>query len=458
MNRRFCVAAWFAAIWIPLSLVGSAIAQAPPAQEVIAAPDTLRFSIHLPGNWQFQTKRGDNVYTDYLIFGDSSEMVQSTITRLSGVTPQAAPDGISGWAALFNQSFWRMGGTSIEAQINAFLQSVLVQTELVGQQPVMLGGQYPGVVALVIDRATDTQGYVGAVDVGNQNVLGFIIGVAPSREFADNEALFQGILQSIRMPAEVNAQTIPFTAGGMATLVPVSQGTSPTLPAPGGATPTTAAPPVAPNDAAQVIFYPMDGGVASIHLPANWIVYDRLQQDNLFAYGDTDAAAASRFGTVRADLVPATPVTGAGGLVILYDPAEVGVDPANPDLALLLNPVAERLTGQGYQIVDESTEFTVGGHPGQYILVKGSEYGYIAVILFDEKLAYITATGTEDSFEPNQDLLQQILESLRVPAEAEPESAVPTANPGGGGIGGLTGGGSAPAPATPTPSGIGGLG
>ena len=424
---------------------GSAAAQQSSTQEVIAAPTTLRYSLHLPGDWQFRSKQGDSVLTDYLAFGDSAALVERTLLTLGGETPEGAATGIGGWAAMLNQAFWRINAPSPSEQISAFLQASMVASDVVGQQAITIGGLYPGAVVLAVDRASDTEGYVGAVQVGEQDVLVFIIGAGPSREFAANDALIQAIIQSIRAPAETGAQTstvvVPaFTPAGQAAP------TAPPLTTAAGQT----------GVSGDLIAYAMDGGVASIALPENWIVYDFLANENVFAYGESDEAALSRLATARPDLVSNAPLTGLGGLVILYDPVEAGIDPAAPDLAPVLDSLTSRLRGQGYEILEPGTDFTVGGHTGRFAVVRGTEYGYVALILYDGKLAFVTATGMPDTFETNAGLFDRVIASLHVPAEQSPAAGT-QATPSGG-IGGL-GGTPEVSEKTPTPvPGIGGLG
>jgi hypothetical protein len=427
-------------------VAGSAIAQETSAGEVIAAPTTLRYSIHLPGDWQFRSKQGDSVLTDYLAFGDSAALVERTLLTLGGETPEGVATGVGGWAAMLNQAFWRINAPTPSEQISAFLQASMVASEVVGQQTITLGGLYPGAVVLAIDRTSDTEGYVGAVQVGEQDVLVFIVGVGPSREFAANDALIQAIIQSIRAPAEAGAQT---------SIVVVPAFT------PSGQTAPTAQPlattPAGESDSSNLVFYAMDGGVASMTLPENWIVYDFLANENVFAYGDSDEAALSRLATARPDMVSEAPaLTGLGGLIILYDPAEAGIDPAAPDLAPVLDSVTSRLSGQGYTILKPGTDFTVGGHAGRYALVRGTEYGYVALVLYDDKLAFVTATGMPEDFESDAALFDRILASLRVPADPPPADVQVTPS---GGIGGLGGSTDATPEVTPTSMpGIGGLG
>ncbi|HYO87116.1 MAG TPA: hypothetical protein VER79_00625, partial [Candidatus Limnocylindrales bacterium] len=280
MNRMLRAVAVLLVVCVLIGAAGSAAAQDSSAQEVIAAPTTLRYSLHLPGDWQFRSKQGDSVLTDYLAFGDSAALVERTLLTLGGETPEGVTTGVGGWAAMLNQAFWRINAPTPSEQISAFLQASMVASEVVGQEAITLGGLYPGAVVLAIDRAADTEGYVGAVQVGEQEVLVFIIGVGPSRSFEANDALLQAIIQSIRAPAEAGAQAStvvvpPFTPSSQA--APTAQ---PLATAPAGAA-----------AASDLITYAMQGGLASVTLPENWIVYDYLGDENVFAYGDTDEAA-----------------------------------------------------------------------------------------------------------------------------------------------------------------------
>ncbi len=99
-----------------------------------------------------------------------------------------------------------------------------------------------------------------------------------------------------------------------------------------------------------------------------------------------------------------------------------------------------QLKSQGYATDAPIALESIQG--GLYAYIEGTEVGYLALIPFGDQIAYVTATGTKDSFDAADDALVAIIESVRSPA-------APVA-PGLGGLGGLQ------AAATQSP-GLGGL-
>jgi hypothetical protein len=176
---------------------------------------------------------------------------------------------------------------------------------------------------------------------------------------------------------------------------------------------------------------------------------------NILAFGDSPAAAMSRLFSAKPDLATETPISGNGGLIILYPMSQFGIDPANPDLSALMSRALGNLAG--YTIV-QAAQPLEGSPNALYAVISGAEHGYLTLIPFGDQIAYVTATSaTTDIFEQAETALLAIVESVRVPAEPEPTPA-PTAA-GLGGLGGLSG--EATPEATPevtaTPAGLGGL-
>jgi hypothetical protein len=194
-------------------------------------------------------------------------------------------------------------------------------------------------------------------------------------------------------------------------------------------------------------------GRLSLVVQANWIVYDLAADEGVYAYGDIDMAGLSRLASVRPDLVTqSVPITGIGGVIMLYPMSDFGIDPESVDLEPLMDGLLQNLTSSGYEVVEETLPLYADPSEGIYVVVSGGEYGYVALVPFGDEVAYITATGADaDSFEANRFLLEGIVLTISVPA------AVPTTEatklPGLGGLGGLQ-----QATAVPTAAGLGGLG
>jgi hypothetical protein len=72
---------------------------------------------------------------------------------------------------------------------------------------------------------------------------------------------------------------------------------------------------------------------------------------------------------------------------------------------------------------------------GTVVVVEGAEVGFLGLAVFDDQLAYITATGVNNyEFAANRALLTQIVGSVQMPAAAE---AAPVEDKPAQGIGGL---------------------
>ncbi len=176
-----------------------------------------------------------------------------------------------------------------------------------------------------------------------------------------------------------------------------------------------------------------DNGV-SLEIPGNWTVLDHVADATVLAYGDSDAAAQSRLFSAKPDLAPQTPISGNGGLIILYSMSQFGIDPANPDLSGLMERALGNL--QGYT-VEQAAQPLEGSGGGLYAVISGGERGYLALLPFGDQIAYVTATGTPTSFDANADALLAIVKSVHVPAVSEPTPVPTTAGLGLGGLGAL---------------------
>ncbi len=184
-------------------------------------------------------------------------------------------------------------------------------------------------------------------------------------------------------------------------------------------------------------------------VPSGWSV-SQFGSDTI-AFGDSDDAMQSRLYAVKPDLATDTPLTGSGGVVVLYPMAQFGIDPQNPDLSGLMQRVAGSL--QGYTVVQAAQP--LAGSDGAFYaeITNGAETGYVALIPVGDQIAYVTATTTPDNFDALQGDLLNILMSVHKPTPTE--LGLPPSGPSGlGGLGGLE---QTPEP-TPGPSGLGGLG
>ena len=276
------------------------------------------------------------------------------------------------------------------------------------------GGQYPGELALL------NRGMIGVLRSQDQLLLVILI----SDDIATNQAAMTNLLESIRMPAEAN-QPAPLP----------TQATVPT------AQPPQPQPTQSSGDTAQT--YRSSDNQVSLVLPGPGTVLDHMADQNILAYGENDAAAQSRLYSVNPDLAPQTPISGTGGVIILYPMSRFQIDPQNPDLSGLMERALGGLTGY---TVEQTAQPLAGG--GLYaVIASGTERGYLALIPFGDQIAYVTATTTPDRFgSDNEVLLLNIVKSVRVPAASEK-----------GGLGGLGGLDATPEATPEAQSGLSGL-
>lgn len=242
----------------------------------------------------------------------------------------------------------------------------------------------PGYRAVI--QSGNEQGFIAVV--GFEDYILMATATGTRRTFDDNRELLETILLSIRVPAEEGV-----TAG---------QGPEQV-------------------DTVNSTLVRSSDEVVSIVIPEGWLYLDELAENNVLAFGSTEAGMQSRHDAALADDPAAIEVSDSGGVVQLFSFDDVGIDPANPDLTPLMRQIRNLYERVGFTIVEESAEFTAGdGHTGQFFIFdSGTEYGYYVLIAFDENIISMTATGTPDTFTEEQDLLFSVVQSLTSPAAPE---------------------------------------
>ncbi len=376
---------------------------------VIASPGGT-FSFQTPPDWSHQTTSLVG-FSDVLVFGSNDAAAQGIVDLfVNGQEPDSF-DGVGGFFGALDPQ--QLQGQAPDALVSPLMQSILTN---IGNQSVQIieppaahnFGQYPGELALT------SLGYI-AVLHSDQALL---VAVVLSSDVNANRAVMTSILDSVSIPA---------------------QQAQPTLPA-------TALPPQPTQSTARVpmTFRSSDNQV-SLVLPGEGVVLDHIADQQVLAYGDSEAAAQSRLYSAKPDLAPLTPLSGTGGLLILYPMDRFGIDPQNPDLAPLMERALGGLTGY---TVEQAAQPLDGG--GVYAVIASSgERGYLALIPFGDQIAYVTATTIPADFDANSAALLDIVKSVHVPAVSE-ESGL-------GGLGGLDGAAEATPEATEAPSGLSGL-
>ena len=376
----------------------------------VVASDTGIFSIRLPQNWTSQATTVDS-FTDVTVFGDSLASVQAATDMLINGSETnynvTGVGGILGALALNGQAPDTLVTPLMTQILNSFTNDVTIVQP---PQAHTFGGQYPGELAQL------NRGYVAVMRSTDQLLLAILV----SDNMDVNQAAMANLLETVRVPAETGNAPAP-------TAMPPQ--------------PTQSS-----GDTAQT--YRSSDNQVSLVLPGPGTVLDHMADQNILAYGENDAAAQSRLYSVNPDLAPQTPISGTGGVIILYPMSRFQIDPQNPDLAPLMERALGGLTGY---TVEQTAQPLAGG--GLYaVIASGTEHGYLALIPFGDQIAYVTATTTPDRFGgDNEVLLLNIVESVRVPAASEQS--------GLGGLGGLEES-EAPAAtpeATEAPSGLSGL-
>lgn len=445
---------------IALNILLAGVSAQAQDQQVVATEDRL-LSVHLPPDWEFRSMGSSEAYSTALVAGENATVLEGALSYY--LVGTGAVPGKFAIIAILNPGLWGLISPYPEDALIFFLNNQLKNTftawTINDQFQYVLGNSYNAVVYDASSPVLNVRTYIGGY-VAENDIVVFALAVNPLRDFDNAHPLLEAIGDSIRVPAEPNALT------ALNILEAPTQVSIQDLPT---RVPSTAAPSeVAPAPDNEIITIPAKENRLSISIPADWLVLDRAADLGTYAYGNTEEAVRSRFGTVYPEsLTSSIPLTGLGGLIVLYSMAEYGVDPATPNLQPLMARLLQSLTDSGYEIVEQITPLGSAAANGIYMVARGAEYGYIALVPFGDEIAYISATGMSDTFEPNRDLLMGILRSVRVPAQLAPvndatpsmglgglggvQTATPTpqATQGGlSGLGGLPGGGVAP---TPTP-------
>jgi hypothetical protein len=377
----------------PTAAIATAIPVQQTGDEAQTVSATGLFSVSLPSGW-VQQEFVLTGFADLLAFGSSQANVQ-TIIALFTSSEQVEPfDGIGGFVGVIDPA--QLTSQSLDALVSPLMQQILtsIQNEAVEIiEPAAahtFGGHYAGELTLT------NLGYIAVLHTDEQ----LLVSVIMSNNLDTNRTTMSGILETIHIPAESGEQQAALLA------------------------------------AAQTVR--SSDGQVSLEIPGDWIVLDHVADENIFAYGDDETAAQSRLYSANPNLAPETAIVGNGGLIILYPMSQFSIDPQEPDLGSLMESALGGL--QGYT-VEQAAQPLEGG--GLYALISGTERGYLALIPFGDEIAYVTATGTQATFDATDSILLDAVQSVRVPAASED-----------GGIGGLEG---LQAEATETPAGLGGL-
>lgn len=383
----------------------------------IIASSSGAFSFHLPGGWQSQPEVVEN-FGDTIVFGDNTATLSGAINILIFGNVPTSFNGVGGMIGVIN-----IGQQEPAPLVAPVMQNLLgLLTSLgaqIAQQPQahVFGDRYDGQLALL------DSGDVAVMYSDTQ----LLVAIVMTDDVIAHGGETNALIESIRMPAEAGASVTP---------EPV---------------PSEEVAPVTPT--AEVTALELQTARSgdlrvSVGLPDDAVLLDHIADANILAFGDSADAAQSRLFSAKPDLATETAIIGNGGLIILYPMSQFGIDPANPDLSALMTRALGNLPG--YTVEQEAAPLE--GIPNAlYAIISGREHGYLALIPFEDQIAYVTATSDSLSmFDQAKPTLLAIVESVRVPAELEPTPAPTTV--GLGGLGGLEE--TTPEPTAPGLSGL----
>ncbi|MBK8024797.1 MAG: hypothetical protein IPK19_26105 [Chloroflexi bacterium] len=365
-----------------------------PALTQIARSLDGQISVRLPEGWQSRDAASP-VFTTTLTFGDSAEAVQAAVDALAGRVPSSTSPRNNGVIGIFNPTL--ISGLStdlaISTLLNALIQDTLTQGgQVLEQQSLMLGGLYPGSIAVVEVRGSNVKGIVGVFQAG-ADIVEFSVGAMPTRAFDANQQLWAEIVQSIRVPAEEGSAAL-----AVPTTVPVNE------PAALGQTVQPSTDPLARTAT----------GTVSARLPDGWVHQPVSAEGftDLIAFGST-AVAMQTVVTLILEGGEAPAFSGMAGLIGAVDMAQMGTTPADQLISLLMQDLLNSIATNEIQVTEQPTAHTFGGlFPGE---LAAFNMGFVAVLRSENQLA--VALVLSDDFAGNRAAMAGVLETIRLPAE-----------------------------------------
>ncbi|MBL8130545.1 MAG: hypothetical protein JNL42_01700 [Anaerolineae bacterium] len=391
-----------------LLLVRPVQSQTPALTQVARSLDG-QISVRLPEGWMSRDAAG-TIFTTTLAFGDSADAVQAAVDALAGRVPSSTAPRRSGVIGIVNPT--PLSGLSTDLAISTLLNALIADAQLQGgrvleQRSLMLGGMYPGSIAVVEISGSQVKGIVGVFQAG-ANIVEFSVGAMPIRAYDADPQLWMDLINAIRVPAEA-ASNIPAPAAGVPTVPPSAPSTEPVA--------RTAT------------------GAISARLPNGWVHQAVNMQGfgDLIAFGDTPTTMQTVV-TLIFEGGEAAAFSGIAGLFGTIDMSQMGTsDPAEQLVAPLIQQLLAEVATGGIQVVEQPAAHTFGGlYPGQLAAVN---LGFMAVLHADNQLA--VALILSDNFAANRAVMSGVLETLRLPAESAAlvisPPVLPTAPAGTGG-------------------------
>lgn len=372
-------------------LGGTGLVSGESADKTFVTSDDGSLSILLPKDWVFEDQLATN---GLFIFGETQAEAENRATFwLSNELVTVAGSG--GFVAEIEWSSISADAQTFDlnAGLTAFLSN-LGHSEAEEFQEVTIGGQTPAVYTVLTYPSQKTFVALIAFDLK----LGIVATSAPNATFDENRNLLLEVMQSVSIPAGQPPTTGPGTTGLGGTGL-------------GGGTASTGQTVAASDNSLSVV------------LPDGWVSQDNMASAGYFAFGENAAELQNRITFWETD--SSIPITGLGGVITLYNYADLGYTADTMDPVTTLDNFIQNLS---LVTVQPTQTFNIAGVVASYAVVEwGASQGVLMIIPFQERLALVYASTTAANINANLTLLLSVAETVRVPAET-------------GGSGGLGGG------------------
>lgn len=371
-------------------LGGTGLVSGESDDNTFVTSDDGSLSIMLPKDWVFEDQLATN---GIVVFGENQAEADNRATFwLSNQLVTVAGSG--GFVAEIEWSSIPADPATFDlnAGFTGFLAN-LSHSEAEPFQEITIGGQTPAIYTVITYPAQKT--FVGLIAFDLK--LAIVATSAPNATFEANRNLLLEIMQSVSIPAGQPPSTDPGTTGLGGTGL-------------GGSTASTGQTVAASDSSLSVV------------LPDGWVSQDNMASGGYFAFGENGSELQNRitFWESNQDIT----ITGLGGIITLYDYANLGYTADTMDPVVTLDTFISNLS---LVTVQPTQTFNIAGVVASYAIVEwGASQGVLMIIPFQERLALVYASTTAANINADLAILLSVAETVRVPAETG----------GGGGLGG----------------------
>ncbi len=374
-------------------LGGTGLVSGESDDNAFVTSDDGSLSILLPEDWVFEDQLATN---GIVVFGENQAEADNRATFwLSNQLVTVAGSG--GFVAEIEWSSIPADPATFDlnAGFTGFLAN-LSHSEAEPFQEITIGGQTPAIYTVITYPTQKT--FVGLIAFDLK--LAIVAASAPNATFEANRNLLLEIIQSVSIPAGQPPATDPGTTG-------LGGGTGL-----GGSTASTGQTVAASDSSLSVV------------LPDGWVSQDNMASGGYFAFGENGSELQNRITFWESDQDIA--ITGLGGIITLYDYANLGYTADTMDPVVTLDTFISNLS---LVTVQPTQTFNIAGVVASYAIVEwGASQGVLMIIPFQERLALVYASTTAANINSDLAILLSVAETVRVPAETG----------GGGGLGGGT--------------------